>query len=114
MSGFPFTTLGQNLNFLPPYYTIDANGQPVVQPNAYQLQTNIAGFPQSGDTLTSPFMDHDDPIRNMPHSAGGSRVRRRTGGTGEHVKFKRTRSGCYTCRQRRVKVRCTEPSDDLS
>ncbi|KAI9799521.1 MAG: hypothetical protein M1833_004043 [Piccolia ochrophora] len=37
---------------------------------------------------------------------GGSkqpRVRRKSAGGGEHVKHRRTRSGCFTCRSRRVK-----------
>jgi hypothetical protein len=106
MSGFPFTTFGQNLNFLPPYYSLDANGQPVVQPNTYQLQTGAAAnFSQSDDGLTSPFIDYEDQARNMSSSGSASRARRRTGAAGEHVKFRRTRSGCYTCRNRRVKVR---------
>lgn len=33
------------------------------------------------------------------------RSRKRSGPGGEHVKHRRTRSGCYTCRTRRVKVR---------
>ncbi|KAF2403312.1 hypothetical protein EJ06DRAFT_452721, partial [Trichodelitschia bisporula] len=37
------------------------------------------------------------------------RVRRRVGVGGEHVKFRRTRSGCYTCRNRRVKCDETRP-----
>lgn len=40
---------------------------------------------------------------NAPPKA--NRSRRKSSQTGEHVKHRRTRSGCYTCRSRRVKVR---------
>ncbi|KAF2489370.1 hypothetical protein BU16DRAFT_471850 [Lophium mytilinum] len=39
----------------------------------------------------------------MPSVPGSARARRRSTQTGEHVKHRRTRSGCYTCRNRRVK-----------
>lgn len=40
----------------------------------------------------------------IPNTHGPSRQRRRPPLGSEHVKHRRTRSGCYTCRQRRVKV----------
>ena len=35
---------------------------------------------------------------------GAPRIRRRVASSGDLIKHKRTRSGCYTCRSRRVKV----------
>jgi hypothetical protein len=50
------------------------------------------------------YPDYDEPTRSMamPPPPG---KRRRQVQTAEGVKHRRTRSGCYTCRQRRVKVR---------
>ena len=43
---------------------------------------------------------------NAKQTAKGlARVRRRPPPGSDHVKHRRTRSGCYTCRSRRVKVR---------
>ena len=51
------------------------------------------------------YSDIDDPNRTMMSPQPGSqRSRRRQQSGSEHVKHRRTRSGCYTCRQRRVKV----------
>ena len=40
--------------------------------------------------------------QQLPKST--TRVRQRSNASGDHVKHRRTRSGCYTCRSRRVKV----------
>lgn len=102
MSGFPFTIVDKNFSFLPPYYSLDANGQPVVAQNVYAIQTGgFANFSPTGDGLTSPFTDYDDPHRT---AGGSSRTRRRNGMPGDSGKFRRTRTGCFTCRTRRVKV----------
>jgi len=43
---------------------------------------------------------------SLPSSMGekGARPRRRRTAEGDHVKHRRTRSGCYICRSRRIKV----------
>jgi hypothetical protein len=47
---------------------------------------------------------YEDASGPMDHAQNSNaRVRRRSG-PGDQVKHRRTRSGCYTCRQRRVKV----------
>jgi hypothetical protein len=101
MSGFPFN-VGQDLTFLPPYYTVDANGQPVLQDGLF-MQNNVPEF--QNNPHAGVFIDYDDQNRTLSPSLGGSRIRKRTGPGGEPQKFRRTRSGCYTCRNRRVKVR---------
>lgn len=90
------------------------NGQPVIPPEGtmpegimmpdgyaprlYQLQTI------SQENLNS-YSDIEDPNRSAVPQQGGSRGGKRRSVTGaDHVKHRRTRSGCYTCRQRRVKV----------
>jgi hypothetical protein len=98
MSGFPFVDVGQDLTFLPPYYTNDANGQPVLQDGLFS-QHNVPEF--QNNLHAGVFIDYD---RTLSPSLGGSRIRKRTGPSGEPQKFRRTRSGCYTCRNRRVKV----------
>ncbi|KAF2672585.1 hypothetical protein BT63DRAFT_131299 [Microthyrium microscopicum] len=103
MSGFPHASLPQQYSLFPSYYTVDENGQPIIQPNAYIQAGGLPGFShQAPDSFNLGF-DFDDSNRTMIPAQGGSRTRRRVGTAGEHVKFRRTRSGCYTCRNRRVK-----------
>ena len=59
-----------------------------VTPNPYQSLGYFTGFPE-------PIMF------NAPKS---QRSRRKSAPGLDHVKHRRTRSGCYTCRNRRVKV----------
>src|SRR4051812_38117931 len=63
----------------------------------HQLQT------MSSESLNS-FSDLEDPSRTTIHPQGGTRGKKRSVPGPDHVKHRRTRSGCYTCRQRRVKV----------
>jgi hypothetical protein len=49
-----------------------------------------------------------DPAMLAPK---GSRNRRKPAQGSEHIKHRRTRSGCYTCRSRRVKVSTPSPPD---
>lgn len=103
------------------YYTMNAmgggyypNGQPIIPSEGmvsegvmmqdgynsrlYQLQTI------SQENINS-YSDVEDPGRLGGPMQGGSRGGKRRSVTGaDHVKHRRTRSGCYTCRQRRVKV----------
>ena len=44
---------------------------------------------------------------------GAPRIRRRVASSGDLVKHRRTRSGCYTCRSRRVKVGTSIESKSL-
>lgn len=67
------------------------------QPRLHQLHT------LSMDSLGG-YSDYEDPNRAMLPQQGQQRQRRRQPQGSEHVKHRRTRSGCYTCRQRRVKV----------
>jgi len=64
-------------------------------PRLHQLQT------MSMESLGG-YSDYDDPTRVMLPPQPGQRQRRRQPQGPEHVKHRRTRSGCYTCRQRRV------------
>ena len=104
MSGFPFTSLAQQFSLYPQYYTVDSTGQPLVQQNVFQLGPNaIPPFPQQPvDPGAAAFADPDDSTKPMPSTQGATRGRKRL--PGEQAKFRRTRSGCYTCRTRRVKV----------
>ncbi|KAK4909891.1 hypothetical protein LTR49_021376 [Elasticomyces elasticus] len=55
------------------------------------------------------YSDYEDPNNpTPPQGQGQARSRRRPQGS-EHIKHRRTRSGCYTCRQRRVKCDETHP-----
>jgi len=98
-SGYPFT---------PQYYAVDEHGQRLIPPANYMPA--VPQFsPHRPELMHTNFLGHDDPSRTMlPGAQGSARVRRRVGASGEQVKFRRTRSGCYTCRNRRVKV-CPRP-----
>ncbi|KAI7525312.1 hypothetical protein KC343_g21235 [Hortaea werneckii] len=74
-------------------------------PRLHQLQTI------SMESLGT-YSDYDDSNRNVLPAPPGQRQRRRQHSGSEHVKHRRTRSGCYTCRQRRVKCDETHPVCD--
>jgi hypothetical protein len=63
-------------------------------------------YPSFGDpSMQQAYLDqYEDVPGNMGTSQNSNARTRRRGGTSENVKHRRTRSGCYTCRQRRVKV----------
>ncbi len=61
-------------------------GSPLANP--YQGISYFPGFP--------------DPV--MFNAAKAQRNRRKSASGPDHIKHRRTRSGCYTCRSRRVKV----------
>ncbi|CAK4031833.1 Adhesion and hyphal regulator 1 [Lecanosticta acicola] len=88
---------------IPPLSAYYPSGYPpmmppeALQPRRHQLQT------LSMESIGS-YSDYDDPNRPMLPPQGPQRSRRRQAQSSEHVKHRRTRSGCYTCRQRRVKV----------
>ncbi|KAK1046898.1 hypothetical protein LTR74_017879 [Friedmanniomyces endolithicus] len=91
-----------------PYYPTYPNAPPPMYPpepfppRLHHLQT------VSMESLGGGYSDYDDPSRAMlPPGQIQPRARRRQAAGSEHVKHRRTRSGCYTCRQRRVKVRVT-------
>ncbi|KAI1505301.1 fungal-specific transcription factor domain-containing protein [Biscogniauxia marginata] len=76
----------------PPPTQLGDSGTPL--PNPYQGIGYFAGF--------------SDPIMFQAPKAQGNRSRKKSAPGMEHVKHRRTRSGCYTCRSRRVKV-CDGP-----
>ncbi|KAM0810472.1 hypothetical protein AB5N19_10821 [Seiridium cardinale] len=63
--------------------------------NPYESLGYVTGFP--------------DPIMFQPPKPQNSRNRRKSAPGIDHVKHRRTRSGCYTCRSRRVKCDETHP-----
>ncbi|OCL02839.1 hypothetical protein AOQ84DRAFT_303910 [Glonium stellatum] len=65
--------------------------------------------PLSNEQLHQSYLDYEEDPRAIAPAPGSSRARRRTVAGGEHVKHRRTRSGCYTCRNRRVKCDETHP-----
>jgi hypothetical protein len=71
---------------MPPPPAVPMSGSPM--PNPYQSLGYFTGFPE--------------PI--MFNAPKAQRSRRKSAPGLEHVKHRRTRSGCYTCRSRRVKV----------
>ncbi|KAK6435275.1 hypothetical protein LTR95_008540 [Oleoguttula sp. CCFEE 5521] len=77
------------------------------QPRLHQSQT------VSSDNLISYQSEYDSqPLPPVPPRPAPRLNRRRQTQNGEHVKHRRTRSGCFTCRQRRVKCDETRPMCD--
>lgn len=71
-----------------------------IDPNKFQNMTYYSGFAEPG-------------LFQAPRS---QRNRRKSAPGADHIKHRRTRSGCFTCRSRRVKVRHSfelSPSDLL-
>ncbi|KAF7532508.1 hypothetical protein G7054_g7875 [Neopestalotiopsis clavispora] len=72
---------------------MESGEMPMVNP--YETLGYVTGFP--------------DPIMFQPPKPQNSRSRRKSAPGVDHVKHRRTRSGCYTCRSRRVKCDETHP-----
>lgn len=104
----------------PQYYSIDPNANPAS--NTHHAPPTIVSHgayaPALPDNpfrpgLPGPFVQYSEPLvqptyadgyddMSAPAQGGNARPRRRPA-PGEQVKHRRTRSGCFTCRQRRVK-----------
>ena len=79
-----------------PYYY--PGGTMAMEVSPSQAPSGNAGyFPGSQDTPTPPEGTKAGKGRSKGSAAGGTGI--------EPVKHRRTRSGCFTCRSRRVKVR---------
>jgi hypothetical protein len=67
--------------------------------------------PYQDQQMQQSYMGQYDDVPGAMDSAQGGNGRRRRPGPGDPVKHRRTRSGCYTCRQRRVKVSLVDSRD---
>lgn len=100
-----FSTYPQNYAIVSPYY-IDEHGQQILQsPNYLHGVHQLHSIPPPETLQPGAFVDYEEASLPLLPAQSSARVRRRVGAGGEHIKFRRTRSGCYTCRNRRVKVR---------
>jgi len=76
-----------------------------------QSQLPAMSMASSGAPMTSSYQNlgyytgFPDPIMFQAPKPPSNRGRKKSTPGLEHVKHRRTRSGCYTCRNRRVKVR---------
>jgi hypothetical protein len=112
-----------NHNLPPQYYNVDpnVNTNPNIQhapPMMVPQGSYAPGLPENPfhPGVSGPFVQYQDPLLQTGYadqyedvgplgSAHGANARaRRRPIPGEQVKHRRTRSGCFTCRQRRVKV----------
>lgn len=102
-----------NMPGMPPYFTINPQRPMMHMENSYPPPSFAHGLQPfqtlSSENLRQNYADLDDPSRTMLPAQGSSRARRRPAPGAEHVKHRRTRSGCYTCRNRRVKVGLQAP-----
>ena len=72
-------------------------------PNQLINESRILGPQGYADAVAFWYRpDHSDP---MFEGQSAGQARHAVAGAAEHVKHRRTRSGCYTCRSRRVKVK---------
>lgn len=87
-------------------------GPPGIPENPFQPGITGSFVQYIEPHMHSEYGDMYDDVSAPPGSAqaGSARVRQR-GMSGDHVKHRRTRSGCFTCRQRRVKVNALLLSD---
>lgn len=95
----------------PPGIALDASSYPSGISSENTFHPGVHGlFAQYPDVhLHSNHADQYDDVPGHLASAQNQNARaRRRSAPGEQVKHRRTRSGCFTCRQRRVKV--TAPS----
>lgn len=120
MSGY-YPPPGHNIP--PQYYSLDSNAIP--NSNIQHAPPTIISHGSYAPTLpdnpfqpgvTGPFVQYEnigqpsyadqyeDMSGPMGSAHGGNGRARRRPAPGEQVKHRRTRSGCFTCRQRRVKV----------
>lgn len=81
------------------YYPEDDS--PMVSPDLYGH--SIHHLHTLSNENLQQYSDFDDPSMGLVSPHEGPKGRRRQLGL-DHIKHKRTRSGCFTCRQRRVKV----------
>ncbi|KAL6710904.1 hypothetical protein ACN47E_006779 [Coniothyrium glycines] len=120
MSGY-YPPPGHNLR--PQYYNIDPNAipssnvqhapPPMIQHGSYAptmpenpFHPGLPGpFVQYSEALIQPtYLDQYDDVSGAMGTGQSANARaRRRPVPGEQVKHRRTRSGCFTCRQRRVK-----------
>ena len=73
------------------------------QAHMYQQNNLLAETQKLPSTNLNRWFDLDSDT-SVPNLKGTVRVRRRPPPGSDQVKHRRTRSGCYTCRSRRVKV----------
>ncbi|KXS93645.1 hypothetical protein AC578_4208 [Pseudocercospora eumusae] len=85
---------------------------PMMPPEALQQPHRLQQMQTMSMESLGSYSDYDEPNRTMLPPQAPPRSRRRQPQGAEHVKHRRTRSGCYTCRQRRVKCDETHPICD--
>ncbi|EOD43211.1 putative c6 finger domain protein [Neofusicoccum parvum UCRNP2] len=102
-----------NMPGMPPYFNMNPQRPMMPMDSGYPppgFAPNLQPFQTlSSENLRQSYADLDDPNRTLLPAQGSSRARRRPAPGAEHVKHRRTRSGCYTCRNRRVKCDETHP-----
>ncbi|KAK3906293.1 hypothetical protein C8A05DRAFT_11950 [Staphylotrichum tortipilum] len=91
---------------------LDGSGQLHQPPQQQQQQQHQQQMPMGGSPLPNPYQTlgyfgFPDPI--MFNASKTQRSRRKSAPGLDHIKHRRTRSGCYTCRSRRVKCDETHP-----
>ncbi|THY68064.1 hypothetical protein D6C77_00829 [Aureobasidium pullulans] len=96
------------------------NGQPIAPPEGMMPEgvmmpdgyvPRLYQLPTISQENLNSYSDIEDPSRGSISQQGGSRGGKRRSVTGaDHVKHRRTRSGCFTCRQRRVKCDEAHPT----
>ncbi|KAF2002236.1 hypothetical protein P154DRAFT_142877 [Amniculicola lignicola CBS 123094] len=95
----------------PPMMVSDGSIPPHCLPDSpvyHGLPGSFVQYPEV--QMQQAYLDHYEEMPgNMGAAPGGNQRVRRRSAPGDQVKHRRTRSGCYTCRNRRVKCDETHP-----
>ncbi|KAI1470750.1 uncharacterized protein F4812DRAFT_277323 [Daldinia caldariorum] len=101
--------------YLPPAAGTEESPNLSPQDAQYQPQQHSTHIGNISPPLTTPYQNlgyftgFPDPIMFQAPKAQSNRSRKKSASGADHVKHRRTRSGCYTCRSRRVKCDETHP-----
>jgi hypothetical protein len=94
-----------NIQHAPPMMMAQGSYAPALPDNPFHPGAPGPFVQYSDPHLQPVYADQYEDIPGSMGSAQGANARaRRRPVPGEQVKHRRTRSGCFTCRQRRVKV----------
>ncbi|GIZ43638.1 hypothetical protein CKM354_000685500 [Cercospora kikuchii] len=94
------------------YYPHGFPPTPNMPADAYQQTPRLHQVQNMSMESIGSYSDFEDAGRTILPPQAPARSRRRQPQGAEHVKHRRTRSGCYTCRQRRVKCDESHPICD--
>ncbi|KAH7382509.1 hypothetical protein DE146DRAFT_230062 [Phaeosphaeria sp. MPI-PUGE-AT-0046c] len=101
----------QNIQHAPPLMIPQGSYAPGIPENPFHPGASGPFVPYPESHLQQPYVEqYEDVPGSMGPTQGANARARRRPVPGEQVKHRRTRSGCFTCRQRRVKCDENHPT----